>query len=388
MGRVAERLGVVQARLRRRRNDAAAARPNSKFLFRLRLRCTTNRCVKGTWQYLSANILNNPSKAVVVADELESFFHIIIYYAVRFVPHNLNPGSVGTFLVNYFDGFTHAPDGGYRCGLAKANAMRTGEIQLSEYNQPSGTLVFYMPPDKDGIRKFHPINKVLEPHPQWFKAYYALHSEKPECEVELLEDVKASVLSLLPNFDDFKPPSTPQLSSPHASGASGSPADLHLDLTTEHPPSEGTLDASAAAKFRALEQKKIEEDAAKLSSHDAMRILLWDILGRRAWPDSDKGTDLKPAVVPKTKGRRKAKGEAKKGSAVQGDPAPQNALGTQSDTTLQGDSAVVDPDRPATPTAAFSHKRFRDESDSESDSDGDIPQSPLAKRTRSSRSRA
>ncbi|EJF57410.1 hypothetical protein DICSQDRAFT_69542, partial [Dichomitus squalens LYAD-421 SS1] len=81
----------------------------------------------GTWQYMSAHALNDPYRRIVIQDELESFFHVLLYYAIRFVPHNLGDEDVGLFLHEYFDGYL-STNAGYRCGLAKRNAMVNGAI--------------------------------------------------------------------------------------------------------------------------------------------------------------------------------------------------------------------------------------------------------------------
>ncbi|KAM5533648.1 hypothetical protein V8D89_012696, partial [Ganoderma adspersum] len=35
----------------------------------------------GTWQFASVHVLNAYSKIIAIADELESFFHVILYFA-------------------------------------------------------------------------------------------------------------------------------------------------------------------------------------------------------------------------------------------------------------------------------------------------------------------
>ncbi|KAI0822877.1 hypothetical protein BC628DRAFT_621653 [Trametes gibbosa] len=42
----------------------------------------------GTWQFLSMHALNAPEKPIAITDELESFFHVLLYVSVRFLPHN------------------------------------------------------------------------------------------------------------------------------------------------------------------------------------------------------------------------------------------------------------------------------------------------------------
>ena len=70
----------------------------------------------------------------MIEDELESFFHVLLYYAIRFLPHNLGDNHVGQFLHDYFDAYT--PNVlGYRCGRAKLEAMQYGSISLKLYNR-------------------------------------------------------------------------------------------------------------------------------------------------------------------------------------------------------------------------------------------------------------
>ncbi|KAI0669661.1 hypothetical protein C8Q78DRAFT_976843, partial [Trametes maxima] len=55
----------------------------------------------GTWQFLSVNVLRDPKKKITVEDELESFFHLVLYYAIRYLPHNCP--DVADWMYNYFD---------------------------------------------------------------------------------------------------------------------------------------------------------------------------------------------------------------------------------------------------------------------------------------------
>lgn len=90
---------------------------------------------------MSANSLSNPWRVIAVEDEMESFFHLLLFYAIRYLPHNCK--DVGMFMEEYFDGFTKE-NGQYFCGLAKSRAMTSGSITLS--NQDA-KLVFYLPPE-------------------------------------------------------------------------------------------------------------------------------------------------------------------------------------------------------------------------------------------------
>ncbi|KAL7277964.1 hypothetical protein ACG7TL_007915 [Trametes sanguinea] len=84
----------------------------------------------GTWQFMSvAYIRNHPSQPVSVADELESFFHVLLFYAVRLLRHNVP--DVRVFVTEYFDSFTVAHGARRDCSRAKSMAMKDGVIELS-----------------------------------------------------------------------------------------------------------------------------------------------------------------------------------------------------------------------------------------------------------------
>ncbi|TFK88444.1 hypothetical protein K466DRAFT_662290 [Polyporus arcularius HHB13444] len=122
----------------------------------------------GTWQFMSVHAADNESRRIILPDELESIFHVLLYLAVRFLPHNLSDENVGQFLHDYFDGYSpHAT--GYRCSAAKRGAIKTGMISLHAYNgdqdphkltlrfgfDPSGPPLLPLPPSTD-VRQVTP----------------------------------------------------------------------------------------------------------------------------------------------------------------------------------------------------------------------------------------
>ncbi|CDO78019.1 hypothetical protein BN946_scf184907.g9 [Trametes cinnabarina] len=92
----------------------------------------------GTWQFTSASALGNPSKRIIVQDDMESFFHLMLYFAIRFLPHNCE--NVGEFMDAYFDGYVEA-NGVYYGGGDKMAAMRSGTLKTLRYN----SLIFFEP---------------------------------------------------------------------------------------------------------------------------------------------------------------------------------------------------------------------------------------------------
>ncbi|KAI0762371.1 hypothetical protein C8Q74DRAFT_1184099, partial [Fomes fomentarius] len=81
----------------------------------------------GTWQFLSAHVLLNLRKKILLEDEMESWLHLLLYFAIRYLPHNCV--DVGSFIHNYFDAYTEH-DGEYFCGEKKHNAVTTGVIHV------------------------------------------------------------------------------------------------------------------------------------------------------------------------------------------------------------------------------------------------------------------
>ncbi|KAJ2982191.1 hypothetical protein NUW54_g10783 [Trametes sanguinea] len=83
----------------------------------------------GTWQFMSvACIQYHPFRPVSVADELESFFHVLLFYAIRLLHHNAP--NARFFVTTYFDSYSPRDDGTRNASDAKWIAMRTGKIEM------------------------------------------------------------------------------------------------------------------------------------------------------------------------------------------------------------------------------------------------------------------
>ncbi|KAL7279911.1 hypothetical protein ACG7TL_006320 [Trametes sanguinea] len=114
----------------------------------------------GTWQFMSAAVLNNHSKQLEIADELESFFHVTLYYAVRYLESNCV--DVGAFIEDYFDTFTVKNDK-YKCGWFKSTTMTGGTLKIST--------------DDEESLQFQPaLDSFFVETLQWFQARYAVEA--------------------------------------------------------------------------------------------------------------------------------------------------------------------------------------------------------------------
>ncbi|EIW53056.1 uncharacterized protein TRAVEDRAFT_53473 [Trametes versicolor FP-101664 SS1] len=85
----------------------------------------------GTWQFMSvASVASQWTLPISVADELESFFHVMLFYAVRYLPHTMV--NVPKFVIAYFDTFEQDNDGTRLCSATKWNAMRWRMIRYGK----------------------------------------------------------------------------------------------------------------------------------------------------------------------------------------------------------------------------------------------------------------
>ena len=105
-----------------------------------------------------------------IPDDLESFFHVLLWHAVRFLPHNCK--NVGAFMSSFFDGAEYC-DGDFASGSHKTWAMENGRIYTKNNttrNAKIPLLAFYI--DKES-QETHPLQRVIDQILITFKEYYA-----------------------------------------------------------------------------------------------------------------------------------------------------------------------------------------------------------------------
>ncbi|KAI0628959.1 hypothetical protein C8Q77DRAFT_325154 [Trametes polyzona] len=83
----------------------------------------------GTWQFASAAALADLSKKIDVADEMESFFHLLLYLSIRYLPHNID--NVGKFIEEYFDGHMIKADLEYYGGPALPRPPSSAKVRAA-----------------------------------------------------------------------------------------------------------------------------------------------------------------------------------------------------------------------------------------------------------------
>ncbi|KAI0684177.1 hypothetical protein C8T65DRAFT_722537 [Cerioporus squamosus] len=173
----------------------------------------------GTWQYMSVALLNRPTKAVEIPDDLESLFYVLLYHAVRYLKSNCT--SVPNWLEDFFDVFSYH-EGAYACGAKKEKAIDSGELIVKTGTQ---------------LQFNSPMDELLDRLLRAFQAYYAvkkydknhkaasLQTELPTAttssstaqatrprkskSIRRLPDVDDQVLAQLPRAPPKKPKQTP-----------------------------------------------------------------------------------------------------------------------------------------------------------------------------------
>ncbi|KAI0645248.1 hypothetical protein C8Q79DRAFT_1011331 [Trametes meyenii] len=250
----------------------------------------------GTWQFLSANALNDHKKLIRIEDELESFFHVLLHISVRFLPHNLGDAHVPQFLHDYFDDYSTAGTD-HHCGMAKLAAMQAGFVSISQYKAqhegpdrlkilfPASACPTSPPTAPSTAAKTadstvdHPLNGVIETLLSWFSAYYTLDRLEREARAATNKENPAPVSrNISQQFRRMK-------------AAINARAKRGIKEPSPAAPSKVTVATSKAKVDRAA----LEEHANKLASHTALLELLEDVLDKDVWPlQPDRVADRKP----------------------------------------------------------------------------------------------
>ncbi|KAI0767090.1 hypothetical protein C8Q74DRAFT_1204009 [Fomes fomentarius] len=252
----------------------------------------------GTWQFLAAHVLKNLRKKILLEDEMESWLHLLLYFAIRYLPHNCD--DVGSFINDYFDGYVER-NGQYSCGRTKWTSVVEGVIDTDG----NGPLKFFRstpppppaPPrtvDRMGSssngtsqadkaaafqndpKNEHPITMIINELLQAVRAYYALCKEaapaapppgsapenKPLPPVKEVDEQADLIGYLAENFELVSKTANPE------AYAQPLPDELRL---------------------------KYEHLARKLQSHKAIIQVFGQYLAsRELWPTEDKQIDQLP----------------------------------------------------------------------------------------------
>ncbi|TBU56983.1 hypothetical protein BD310DRAFT_949745 [Dichomitus squalens] len=117
----------------------------------------------GTYQFMSVNLLQCPSETPKIADELESFLHVMVYNDVRHLHSNCNDPV--WWVTTYFNHYA-GPGRMHTCGQKSVAIETSGRLKTLS---PRGPLLFYSPKDGlcfNALQSFRARYKVMEYEPQ------------------------------------------------------------------------------------------------------------------------------------------------------------------------------------------------------------------------------
>ncbi|KAJ2982567.1 hypothetical protein NUW54_g10735 [Trametes sanguinea] len=136
----------------------------------------------GTWQFMSVYIQDHPEAQVLISDELESFVHVMLYCAVRYLPHTAK--DVADFMYHYFDDGVREAGTEYTCGMLKRKVMKEGVVttrrdtRIIFLRRPRDPNAKPTVPSNVPKKDQHPINDILAPLLDCFTARYQLLDPK------------------------------------------------------------------------------------------------------------------------------------------------------------------------------------------------------------------
>ncbi|KAI0806759.1 hypothetical protein C8Q74DRAFT_1320854 [Fomes fomentarius] len=118
----------------------------------------------GTWQFTCARLLDDPSAAVMTADELESIFWVILYNALRYLRHTCL--NVTSAMFDLFDDYDYGDTlAEYRCGPGRRSAISTARLP-----KVCGEKYKFL---DDDLKDRHPANNFVRTVLRWLRARYA-----------------------------------------------------------------------------------------------------------------------------------------------------------------------------------------------------------------------
>ena len=134
-----------------------------------------------------------PPSIVRIADELESFFHVLLYHAARYLPSNCDDHVIASYIDKYFDTYESDVDGFvYVCSDKKASTIKTGKLAVN-----NGTVLKFSSPMDDLF------SEVLA----WFRARYLVADYNRKARMQREETASSDENS--PNRPSYSEDDTP-----------------------------------------------------------------------------------------------------------------------------------------------------------------------------------
>ncbi|KAI0739885.1 hypothetical protein C8Q80DRAFT_1200811 [Daedaleopsis nitida] len=208
-----------------------------------------------TWQFMSVAILNHPgTKTVEVCDELEAYFYVLLYYAIRYLKSTFDNVTIANFLDEFFDYHTIV-NGKYACGSTKLMAIKTGQLFAGD-----------MELELDG-----PMDSLAKTLLCWFSANY---------------HVKAYESSLATESPESSAPSVPAPAREPRAHVASRASRLGKPFEYKVAPPKPKRRVPTAEQFA---------DASSVTVHAYMINFLTDMSAMDSWSAADKMGDQVPA---------------------------------------------------------------------------------------------
>ncbi|KAI0629405.1 hypothetical protein C8Q77DRAFT_1273719 [Trametes polyzona] len=261
---------------------------------------------------MSASALADPRKRILVQDDMESFFHILLYLAIRYLPHDCR--NVGLFMDQYFDGHLEI-DGEYLGGDLKWNTMRNGELAFAQAKitfyvaddpvdplaQAAGTSADTPPnsgPVKESVegdslggqppptptapaqaRPWHPINDLFTYFLIRLKAHYIL--KVPH---RAVRNRAKAANPIPPKIRSFTQEQSIKENNENAQKMAAGIFKANKEMNGKATTAAGTPSTPALPKMTATEKAELVALAKELGDQDEIGALLFSSLNATPWP--------------------------------------------------------------------------------------------------------
>ncbi len=159
---------------------------------------------------MSVHSVQNPSDPITIPDELESFLHVLLYLALRYLRSSLR--CPGIFIDDYFASSSRDMEGGVICGMLKERIVYDGKLAF--HRKPVTFLPDPEPssderPQHAGSSPPSPLNNLIADLLIHFKALYAVRAyntaiktrEREPKRLRSLYDAIASALDVI-SYDE------------------------------------------------------------------------------------------------------------------------------------------------------------------------------------------
>ena len=211
--------------------------------------------------------LLSQDKPVEICDELEAFFYVLLYHAIRYLRSNLDDDATANYLDEFFDQYTRT-ERGYICGARKLSTIMSGKLVVSAVRR----LTFHST-----------MNALLLKLLRLFRANFLVNEFLQEVEEEQRQ-TQAHTL----------PPPSPAPSGQPLRSSAPSKSILRMNRRAAHKQrTDASVDLESAP---CRPPPEVWSDRELIQTHDYMFQVFETFLEKGDWPNDDKVGDR----IPKT----------------------------------------------------------------------------------------